>query len=131
MDDIPKSDDFLSDDDYYAYLQSEVGVEEYRIFFNRNKKLKMKASQKAIVTVTGTTATIKIKKPSNASMYKLSAGAVVGVVLTSVVLAMVMFLVFFDTTASIQRVKRLLGLPVNPAEEGLVRGAAEEEGDRH
>jgi hypothetical protein len=130
MDDIPKSDDFLTDDDYYAYLQSEVGVEEYRIYFNQNKKLKMKANQKAIVTVTGTTATIKIKKPSNASKYQLSAGGVVGVVLTSVILAVVMFLVFFDTTASIQKVKRFLGMPVNPAEEGLVvggEGAAEEE----
>jgi hypothetical protein len=133
MDDIPPSDDFLSslDDDYYAYLEGKVGVDEYRIFFSlsQDKTLKMKASQRAIVTVTGSSATIKIKDgPSNASKYSLSAGGVVGVVLTAIILAVVLFLVFFDTTASVNKVKRLLGMPLAEqeaaaAEEGLVAGA--------
>lgn len=110
MRDIPKNDDFLADDDYYSYLQPQVGVEEYRIYFNSNKKYKMQSNQKAIITVTGKTATIKIKKPSNSEMYRLSTGGIIGLILTAILLTAALFIVFFDTTTSIQRIKRFLGL---------------------
>jgi hypothetical protein len=122
LDDVPENDDFLPNDDYYAGLHSEAGVEEYRIFFNQNRKLKMKASDKAIITVTGSTATIKIKHPSE-SDYELPVGGVIGVVLTSLFLLAALFLVFFDTATSLQRMKRFLGIATPEPDEGPLAAA--------
>lgn len=111
--DIPANDDFFegSGDDYYSYLASEVGVEEYRIIFNHNKKYKLKSSkEKAIVTVNGKTATIVIKKNSHPSKYQLPVGGIIGLILTVFILTGAIFIVFFDTNLSIQRMKRLFGM---------------------
>ena len=83
MDDVPLHDDFLEDDAY----KSQVGVEEYRIYFNLNSKSKIKSSQWAVITVTGKTASIIIKSPDDSvGMYKLPVGGIIGLILVSIIL---------------------------------------------
>lgn len=109
MDSVPASDDFIQDDQY-GY-ESQVGVEEYRIYFNLNKNSKIKSNQWAIVTVTGSKATITIESPNNgSSKYKLSTGGIIGLILTSIVLLVAVLVVFFDTTTLINRIKSILNI---------------------
>lgn len=109
LDDVPESDDFIKDDEY-GY-KSQVGVEEYRIFFNLNSKYKIKSSQWAVITVTGKTATISIESPNHGpSKYKLPTGGIIGLILVSIILLAAVIIVFFDTTTLINRFKSIFGL---------------------
>jgi hypothetical protein len=87
----------------------------------------MKASEKATITVTGSTASVKITHPSGASKYELSAGGIIGIVLTSFVLLVALFVVFFDTATSINRVKRLFGIAIQEPDEAPMVAAEQEE----
>lgn len=114
MDDIPESDDFIKDDEY-GY-NSQVGVEEYRIFFNISSIYEMKSSQWAVITVTGKTATVSIesndvtKPPKKNTNNKLPTGGIIGIILGSIILLVAVVIVFFDTTTLINRFKSIFGL---------------------